>query len=299
VTPSFNDDIQGTGAVTLAGVLRACELRGERLHDQRVVIHGAGAGGGGVAWAIWRGMMKDGLSADDAFARIFVLDSKGMLTKDRPMEAYKLPFAQPRERVEDWGLGDAVPGLNETIERSRATVLLGLSGQPGAFERTAVEAMTKNTARPVVFALSNPTTSCEALPADVFAWTHGRAIVATGSPFAPVVHDGRSHAIGQGNNAFIFPGLGLGAILSNAREITDAMVLEAAYALAEYTAVRHTGAVYPPVEELTEASIYVATRVYARAVQDGADAPKRAPAEIEAHVRARVWRPEYLPVVHE
>jgi malate dehydrogenase (oxaloacetate-decarboxylating) len=296
-TPSFNDDIQGTGAVTLAGLLNACRLRGDKLKDQRVVIHGAGAGGVGVAWAVWQGMIKDGASPEDAARNLFVLDSKGLLTKDRPMEAYKLPFAQERARVASWPSGSGAPSLLETVQQAKATVLLGLSGQPGAFDRAVVEAIGKNTARPVVFALSNPTSSAEAQPADVIAWTNGAALVATGSPFAPVEHGAKRIAIGQGNNAFIFPGLGFGSILSDAREITDAMVLEAAYALAEYTAERHPDAMYPPVSELQDASQHVAKRVYARAAKDGvATGRARTEQEIDDHVRSRFWRPEYLPV---
>jgi malate dehydrogenase (oxaloacetate-decarboxylating) len=296
-TPSFNDDIQGTGAVTLAGVLNACRVRGERMRDQRVVIHGAGAGGVGVAWAIWQGMIKDGASPEDAARNIFVLDSKGLLTKDRPMEAYKLPFAQERARIARWPSASGAPHLLETIEQARATVLLGLSGQAAAFDRPVVEAMAKSTPRPVVFALSNPTSSAEAQPADVIAWTNGAALVATGSPFPPVSHGGTPIPVGQGNNAFIFPGLGFGAILSDAREITDAMVLEASYALAEFTAERHPGAMYPPVSELQEASQRVAMRVYMRAVQDGvSQAPARNARQIEEYVLSRFWRPEYMPV---
>jgi malate dehydrogenase (oxaloacetate-decarboxylating) len=297
--PSFNDDIQGTGAVALAGVLNACKLRGESLKDQRIVIHGAGAGGVGVATALWQGMMREGLDAAAAAANIFVTDSKGLLVSDRAsMEDYKRPFAQARERVRGWS--EKNPDLVETIKGAKATVLIGLSGQPGTFDEEVVRAMAKNTARPVIFPLSNPTTSAEGTPAEILWWTDGKAIVATGSPFAPVEHDGRSIVIGQGNNAFIFPGLGLGAILCDAREITDGMVLEAAYALAEYTARRHlvSGNVYPPVEELQDASIEVATRVIARAIEEGVtDAKKCDQKTLEARVRSKFWRAKYLPMV--
>ncbi len=310
---SFNDDIQGTGAVTLAGVINACRLRGEKLRDQRVIVHGAGAGGIGVAWAIQQGMVKDGLSPSEATARIFVLDSKGLLTLDRSMEAYKRPFAQAREALAAWPSVAGTPGLLETIEQTKATVILGLSGQAGAFDEAAVRAMSANTARPVVFALSNPTASAEALPTDILAWTSGQALVATGSPFAPVAHGDRTITIGQGNNAFVFPGLGFGTILSQASEVTDGMVLEAAYALAEYTAEHHPGALYPPVSDLQAVSRAVATRVFLRAIEDGVAAlptglspaggaaaqaiPRIAPEAVHAYVTSRFWRPEYLPVV--
>ena len=226
---------------------------------------------------------------------MFLLDSKGLLAEGRKMEDYKKPFAKPREVIEKIGTS-----LLEVVERSKATALLGLSGQPGTFTQAIVRQMGKNTERPIVFALSNPTTSCEAQPADILAWTGGRALVATGSPFAPVSFGGKLFEIGQGNNAFIFPGLGFGAVLAQAREITDAMVSAAARALAEYNAENHlaSGLIYPPVTELREVSACVAAGVIAQAVKDGvarADSDKlRDPL---AYVRTKMWQAKYLPFV--
>jgi malate dehydrogenase (oxaloacetate-decarboxylating) len=300
VHPSFNDDIQGTGAVTLAGVRSACRLHGEMVKDQRVVVYGAGAGGVGVASAILGGMVRDGLSVEEAHKRIFVLDSKGLLMTTRPMEAYKKPFAHSPEELSGWTYSGKAPGLVDTITNARATVLLGLSGQAHAFNEAVVKAMLKANGRPIIFPLSNPTSLCEALPDDVLAWTDGAAIVATGSPFAPVVRGDRTYQIGQGNNAFIFPGLGFGSILSDAREITDAMVMAASEALSDYTAEKHLakGLVYPPVSELQEVSIRVAAAVIRQAFADGvATSKKVTPETAEAHVRARFWHPKYLPFV--
>jgi malate dehydrogenase (oxaloacetate-decarboxylating) len=300
VIPSFNDDIQGTGAVTLAGVVSACRLRGEQLRDQVIVIHGAGAGGVGVAWALCQGMMREGLGEAQALARIFVLDSKGLLTLERSMEEYKRKFAQDPAQITGWMKVGAVPTLLETIQNARATVLIGLSGQPRAFSEPMIKAMAENTPRPVIFPLSNPTSACEALPEEILALTKGNALVATGSPFVPVDFGGRTFQIGQGNNAFIFPGLGFGAILSDAREITDAMVLAAAYALVGYTADKHLdkGLIYPPVEELQEVSVRVATAVIRQAFADGVATSKKIdPDSAETYVRARFWRPKYLPIV--
>ena len=170
------------------------------------------------------------------------------------MEPYKRQFAQPASRLERWGSGPF--DLYATIEKARATVLLGLSGQPDTFTEAMVRRMCEHTERPVVFPLSNPTTSCEAQPAQILAWSGGRAVVATGSPFEPVRYGDRTFEIGQGNNAFIFPGLGFGAILAGASEITDAMVLAASTALADYVRERHLdrGLVYPPVDEMCEVS---------------------------------------------
>ncbi len=277
--PSFNDDIQGTGAVALAGLLNACRLRGDRLRDQRIVIHGAGAGGIGVAWACLRGLEREGLSADEARARIFVTDSKGLLTADREMESYKRPFAQPAGRTRP-------ATLTETVRFAKATVLIGLSGQPRAFDASVVGAMRESTPRPIVFPLSNPNASCEADPADVLAWTNGQAIVATGSPFGP--------SIGQGNNAFVFPGLGLGAVIAETREVTDGMVQDAAYALARFTEERWADRVYPPIAALREASLRVASSVVARAIEDGvARIDRRSRDDIDALVRERFWHPRY------
>ena len=298
--PSFNDDIQGTGAVALAGLISACRVKNEPLKDQRIVVLGAGAGGIGVAWAVTQGLVNCGLSEDEARAQVFVLDSRGLLVEGRAMDAYKAPFAQSAERIVDWRFAGPVPNLLEVIENGQVTVLLGLSGQAGAFNQPIVEAVSRNSSRPVVFPLSNPTSIAEALPEDIFAWTDGRAIVATGSPFEDVVHAGRTYPIGQGNNAFIFPGLGFASILSEASRITDGMVLESAYALADYTAAGHVeaGRVYPPIRELPEVSIRVTTRVMARAIEEGVARKEGLEGrDLDTYVRQHFWRPRHLPFV--
>lgn len=298
--PSFNDDIQGTGAVALAGLLAASRLKGESLRDQRIVILGAGAGGVGVAWAITQGLLREGLSREEARDRVCVLDSRGLLVQGRTVEPYKQDFVQPREKTAGWQLANEVPTLLEVIEHTQATALLGLSGQTGAFNHPIVQAMTRNTARPVIFPLSNPTSACEALPTDILEWSEGRAIVATGSPFADVMREGQLHYIGQGNNAFIFPGLGFGAILAECQEITDGMVLEAAYALAEYTAAAHlqSGRVYPPVSELREVSIRVGVRVIEQALREGVARKTNLDGrDLDTYLRSRFWKPRYLPIV--
>lgn len=298
--PSFNDDIQGTGAVALAGLLSASRLKGESLRDQRIVIHGAGAGGVGVAWAITEGLMRAGLSREEARDRVWVLDSRGLLVEGRNVEAYKQPYVQPRKNVANWQIANEIPTLLETIEHMKATVLLGLSGQAGSFNHPVVQAMARNTTRPIIFPLSNPTSACEALPQDILDWSEGRAMVAAGSPFPDVICDGQTHPIGQGNNAFIFPGLGFGAILAECREITNSMVLEAAYALAEYTAAAHqkSGRIYPPIAELREVSIRVAVRVIEQAIKEGvATKTDLAGRDLDTYLRARSWKPRYLPIV--
>jgi len=253
-----------------------------------------------VAWAMRDGLMREGLSKEEALARVFVLDSKGLLLSNRKMEDYKQTLAKSPGEIASWGV-DGTPDLLATIQHSKATVLLGLSGQPGTFLEPHVRAMVKNTSRPVVFPLSNPTSACEAVPADLLRWSDGHAIVATGSPFDPVpLPNGKRQDVGQGNNAFIFPGLGFGSILSNATEVTDNMVMAAAMALADYTEQKHLakGLIYPPVSELREVSIAVTTRVIAQAFEDGvATTKKLTPATAEAYVRSHFWRPRYLPFV--
>ena len=297
--PSFNDDIQGTGAVALAGILAACHLRNEKLTDETFVIHGAGAGGIGVAWAIRQGLIRAGMSDEEAAKRVLVLDSKGLLLTSRDMEAYKRPFAQDPNLIHSWKFEGGAPDLVETIQQANATVLLGLSGRPGAFSENVVRAMANNAPRPIIFPLSNPTSSAEAIPEDIFKWTDGQAIVATGSPFEPVQMGGVTHPIGQGNNAFIFPGLGFGSILCDAKMITDAMVLEAAEALAAYTIEKYVegGLIYPPVEDLQETSVRVATAVVQRAISEGVAQRQNIPNDVESFVRKRFWRAQYIPFV--
>lgn len=298
VVPSFNDDIQGTGAMALAGVLSACRIKGEAITDQRFVITGAGAGGIGVAELIIQGLTEAGLSRAVALTRVLVLDSRGVLVTDRELEEYKRPYAQEPEFLESLGLEPGA-ALADVISCSQATVLIGLSGQGGQFTREVVDAVSANTDRPVIFPLSNPTDNTEVLPATALAWTDGKVLLAAGSPFAAVEHGGKRFEIAQGNNAFVFPGIGFGTVLSHARKVTDSMILAAAEALADYTAEKHPERLYPPVAELQPVSIEVAARVMAAAVEDGV-AGEFGLYGLDRHalvqfVRDRFWHPEYLP----
>lgn len=299
VLPSFNDDIQGTGAVTLAGVLSACRIKGQNLSDQRVLVYGAGAGGAGVAQAILDGLMREGLSEQEALKRLFVLDSKGLLLSDRSLEGYKQKFAKDPAFVQGWQISGDTPNLYETIVNANITVLLGLSGQPGSFTGPIVQAVQAYAEYPVIFPLSNPTSSSEAIPEEILRWTSGKALVAAGSPFAPVELDGKTYPIGQGNNAFVFPGLGFGTVLSKAREVSDTMVLEASYALYDYTSKHHPDRLYPPTSELREVSQYVASRVIRQAMKEGLSREERLVGlgleAIQAYIAERFWQPKYLP----
>ncbi|PTA67943.1 NAD-dependent malic enzyme [Deinococcus arcticus] len=300
VIPSFNDDIQGTGAMALAGLLGAARIKGERLSDQVFVVVGAGAAGIGVAMAIRQGLQGQGLSPEAAGARVYVVDRHGLLMHGQPdLEPQQLGFVRSRDEVAHWRFEGEYPSMHDVIVNARATALLGFTGVPGLFKQESIQAMLAHTSRPIVFPLSNPSSHVEARPADLIHWTRGGAIIASGSPFPDVEYEGRRFPVGQGNNAFIFPGLGFGAVASRAREITDNMVMEAARTLAEFTE-RYGERVYPPIADLRELSIRVAVNVALQAIRDGVCAERRirnmTPEELEAVIRDRAWQPRYLPL---
>ncbi|WP_291432328.1 NAD-dependent malic enzyme [Deinococcus sp.] len=300
VVPSFNDDIQGTGAMALAGLISATRTKGERLSEQVFVVVGAGAAGIGVAMAIRQGLQADGLSPEDANARVFVVDRHGLLMHGQPdLEDQQLSFARRPEDLSGWVFGGEYPSMHDVIVNARATALLGFTGVPGLFRQESVQAMLDFTPRPIVFPLSNPSSLVEARPADLIHWTHGRAIIASGSPFPDVEYEGKRYPVGQGNNAFIFPGLGFGAVASRAREITDNMVMEAARTLAEFTQA-YGERVYPPISDLRELSVQVAVNVALQSIRDGVCAERRIRSmsrdELEAVIRDRAWQPRYLPL---
>ncbi|UCH25925.1 MAG: NAD-dependent malic enzyme [Trueperaceae bacterium] len=295
--PSFNDDIQGTGSVVLGGLLNAARKSRQPLKDQVFLIHGAGAGGIGVAHQIALGLVREGLSYDRAKDHIFLIDSKGLVLSDRVgLESYKHSFAHDPARVATWQIDGRVPSLLETVREGGVTALIGLSGQRGAFSQEVVEAVDANTPYPIVFPLSNPTANSEAIPEDIFRWTEGRAIVATGSPFDEVTYNGVNYPIGQGNNAFIFPGLGLGVMLSGARRVTDGMLTAAALALSEYTDANRVaqGGMYPRIEHIRGVSRRVAAAVMAQALEDGV-ASVTTDEDLNDFVEKRMWKPRYLP----
>ncbi|MDZ7707092.1 MAG: NAD-dependent malic enzyme [Trueperaceae bacterium] len=298
VLPSFNDDVQGTGAVVLAGLLAAARVSRRPLTHETIAIHGAGAGGVGVARQIVAGLRRAGMSERDAKARVLVLDSRGLVVEGREgVDAYKTEVAQPASRLEGWRFSGAAPDLLETVREGGVTALIGLSGQRGAFGRDVVEAVDRNTPVPIVFALSNPTRHTEADPADVLDWTEGRALVATGSPFPDVLRGGHRTVVGQGNNAFVFPGLGLGVMLSGARRVSDDMLSAAAEALADYVDVGRLehGALYPSVAKLRSVSRQVAAAVVRQAQREGV-ATEPLGDDLDQAVSEAMWTPTYLPL---
>ena len=294
--PCFNDDIQGTAGVVCGGIMAALRHRGEKLSAQRLVFLGAGAAGIGIARLVQSIMVSEGASEEEARLAVAMLDSQGLLFEGREaVQDDKRPFAFTSEDLSRFGFEPAAHYDLETVVRHIApTILVGTSGQPGAFSEAAVREMAARTASPIVLPLSNPTANSEATPADVLSWSDGRAVVATGSPFDPVELDGRTHVVGQANNVFVFPGVGLGALAAKAWEVTDRMFLVAAQTLASLVPTERIemGAIYPRLTELRAISREIAIAV-AREAVDGKVAPMATNAEIDAAVDACIWGPEY------
>lgn len=291
--PSFNDDIQGTGAMALAGLLAATE-QGKTLTQQVFLVSGAGAGGIGVAMQVRNGLMRLGMTADEARQRIYVLDSRGLILDDREgLEDYKKEFTHKRSDLAEWEFASKNPNLLETIYNAKVTVLLGLSGQGGSFDQKIIEAVLKNTAKPIVFALSNPTNLTEILPADAIAWTDGQVWMATGSPFAPVSWKGKQHIIGQGNNTFVFPGIGWGVAATGARTVEAEMMTDASFALASQVTPERlaSGAVFPPIADLMKVTDHVARAVAESAFRIGVATVSRE--QMEQRLAKRDWTPAY------
>jgi malate dehydrogenase (oxaloacetate-decarboxylating)(NADP+) len=283
---TFNDDIQGTGAVALAGLYSALRVTGGRLPEQKVLFLGAGEAAVGIADLIAAAMVSEGLSADAARQRCWLVDSRGLVVKGRAgLAEHKLPYAH--EHV-------PLPDLRSAVEALRPTVIIGVSGQPGAFSQPVLEAMARLNDRPIVFALSNPTSKAECTAEQAYTWTEGRAIFASGSPFAPVTLAGKTYVPGQGNNAYIFPGVGLGAISCGARLVTDEMFFAAARALAHQVSESdlERGLIYPPLTAIREVSAAIAAAVAEVAYQrELATQPK--PADLLAHIEAQMYVPRY------
>jgi malic enzyme len=295
---SFNDDIQGTGAVVVAGLRDAARRAARPFADERVVFLGAGAAGAGSALAVRTALHESGVAAGDLSRRVLSIDSKGLILADRPgLDDIKRQLAVPADVVAGWTMshGNAFR-LADVVRAFRPTAVVGLSGQPGAFSETIVRDLIASCPRPTVLALSNPTSKVEATPEDVLRWTNGAAIVGTGSPFDPVTLNGQTFTIGQGNNVLIFPGVGLGATAVNARWLPDAAFSAAARALVEFnTASSSSGdAIFPPLRRLREVASAVARGVARELVRADA-ASAMSDAEIERRITATMWTPAYLP----
>jgi malic enzyme len=297
---SFNDDIQGTAAVALAGVLAACRALGEPLARQRVVILGAGAAGIGIARQLRDAFGREGVRGDDLKRAIAVLDSRGLVMEGgRGGDGYKQEFAWSAALADGAGLtADHRGDLAAVLGALRATVLIGTSGQPGVFDERVVRAMLAHAPRPIIFPLSNPTSLSEADPADVIRWSDARALVATGSPFQPVVHGGKLRRFAQANNVYVFPGVGLGALVAEARVVTDSMFTVAAQELAASVSASdlEEGVLFPPLTELRAVTARIAGAVVREARERGVGRPV-ADDRIAAEVDEAMWYPDYPELV--
>lgn len=290
----FNDDMQGTGAITLAAALSAVKVTGVRMRDQRLIVFGAGTAGVGIADQLRDAMVRDGAHPDHAAAQVWLIDKQGLLTGDMTdLRDFQQTYARDPAEIAEWARDDnGAIALLETIRRVKPTILLGTSTMHGAFTREVVEAMCEGVERPVIFPISNPTSRIEAMPADVIAWSGGKALVATGIPVPPVEYGGVTYEVGQANNALLYPGLGLGTIVSGASQVTPGMLIAAAQAVADQVDPSGPGAsLLPSVENLRESSAITATAVVGAALEDGVATCK--PVDTGEAVREAMWQPVY------
>ncbi|EMK3669932.1 NAD-dependent malic enzyme [Vibrio parahaemolyticus] len=268
----FNDDIQGTAAVTVGSLLAACKEAGTQLSKQRITFLGAGSAGCGIAEAIIAQMVSEGISDEKARSQVYMVDRWGLLQEGMPnLLDFQQRLVQKHSNTKEWENEGNGFSLLDVMRNAKPTVLIGVSGAPGLFSQEVIEEMHKHCKRPIVFPLSNPTSRVEATPNDIIRWTNGEALVATGSPFDPVVHEGRTYPIAQCNNSYIFPGIGLGVLAVNAKRVTDEMLMESSRALATCSplAINGRGALLPPLEEIHLVSKKIAFAVAKKAIEQG------------------------------
>ncbi|WP_242315791.1 oxaloacetate-decarboxylating malate dehydrogenase [Bacillus cereus group sp. BfR-BA-01355] len=294
---TFNDDIQGTGAVSLAAVLSAVKASGVPLSEHRVVVFGAGTAGIGIADQVRDAMVRVGVSEEESYKRFWCIDRNGLVTDNmEDLLDFQIPYARKEAEVSEWKQNDMI-GLAEVVKHVKPTILIGTSTVAGAFKEEIIKEMASHVERPIILPMSNPTPLAEAKPADVIEWTEGRALVATGSPFEPVTYNGVTYVIGQSNNALIFPGLGLGTIVVRASVMTDGMFAAAAEAVASMVDTSQPGApILPEVEELRNISEMVAIEVAKVAVAEGVARVNLSDNDIKMAVKEAIWEPEYRQI---
>ncbi|WP_141549162.1 oxaloacetate-decarboxylating malate dehydrogenase [Bacillus thuringiensis] len=294
---TFNDDIQGTGAVSLAAVLSAVKASGVPLSEHRVVVFGAGTAGIGIADQVRDAMVRVGVSEEESYKRFWCIDRNGLVTDNmEDLLDFQIPYARKEAEVSEWKENDVI-GLAEVVKHVKPTILIGTSTVAGAFKEEIIKEMASHVERPIILPMSNPTPLAEAKPADLIEWTEGRALVATGSPFEPVTYNGVTYVIGQSNNALIFPGLGLGTIVVRASVMTDGMFAAAAEAVASMVDTSQPGApILPEVEELRNISEMVAIEVAKVAVAEGVARVNLSDNDIKMAVKEAMWKPEYRQI---
>src|SRR5580658_1601247 len=297
---TFNDDIQGTAAIAVGTLLSAINVTGTPLTEQRIAVLGAGSAGTGICSLLLRAMTEAGLSEAEARSRFYLVDRDGLLVEGtNGLQPFQTPFVQKRAALANWTLATSERiGLGDVIVNAHPTVLIGTSGQPHAFHEAAVRAMGDRVRRPVIFPLSNPTERAEATPHDILEWTEGRAVIGTGSPFPAVQRDDHLFRIDQTNNAYVYPGIGLGAIAVDAPRISDGMFLAAARTIAEMSPAKHDpqANLLPPLVRSRELSFHVAMAVARQALTDGLAAVVSDEA-LGAAVKAKMWEPVYADYV--
>jgi len=289
----FNDDMQGTGAIVMAAVISGLKVTKQGFADQRLVVYGAGTAGTGMADQISAAMERDGLSREEARKRVWLIDINGLVTDDmQGLPDYQQEYARPAAEVSSWKRQDGKIGLLEVVKQVKPSILIGTSTDHGAFTKEVIEALCAGVERPILLPLSNPTERIEVLPSDAIPWSGGKALVATGIPVEPVSYQGTKFHIGQGNNALLYPGLGLGVIVSGARHVTDGMLLAAAQAVAGQVNPQELGAsLLPPVDNLRASSATVAVAVARQAVAEGV-ATRQHDNWVQA-VQDAMWQPAY------
>ncbi|KTD82398.1 NAD-dependent malic enzyme [Legionella waltersii] len=295
---TFNDDIQGTGAVTLAAILAACDVTGNQLHENRIVVFGAGSAGTGISDQLVDAMVKMGISASEAYQRFWLIDRQGLLlAKDSDLTDSQKPYAKHHEDISSWGINDTNnPSLSEVIKQVKPTILIGCSSQTGAFSQDIIETMATHCDRPIVFPLSNPDEKCEAKPSDILNWTKGRALIATGTAFPAVEFQNRMVQIAQCNNALVFPGIGLGVLAVSATRLTKEMILTAAETLSQFAPSKKDSflPLLPSLDNAQTVAKEIAVAVAQCAINSGY-AQKNTDADLQKLINDMFWEPRYLP----
>jgi malate dehydrogenase (oxaloacetate-decarboxylating) len=298
---TFNDDIQGTAAITTATLISAINVTGVPLEQQKIVVFGFGSAGLGITNLLAQFIEDRGLSKEEARARFYAMDQYGLVTQNRQnVTPEQLPYARKEQEVQSWRPPNGAITLLDVVRNVKPTVLIGVSGQPGTFTEQVVREMGKYTSRPVIFPLSNPTSRSEATPQDLMNWTEGRALIGTGSPFPPVEYGGKKTPVAQTNNSYIFPGLALGIVASRARLVTDSMVKAAAKELMRHLPTQNDkqASLLPPISRARELGRFIGEAVGRQAIQDG-EAQVIDEDALNRELDANIWEPQYAPYVRK